>query len=58
MKQNLINIIARCNVQEIKDKWIIDLATKTDYECNESECLGCKIEKDCLRVLQGGIDNE
>ena len=56
MKQNLINIIAKCNSQEIKDKWIIELATQTDYECSESECTSCIIQQDCLKVLQGGIN--
>lgn len=58
MREKLINIIARCNSQEVREKWIIQMATETDVECSESQCDGCIIQQDCLRVLQGGICHE
>lgn len=52
MKQNLINIISRCNSTEKKREWILDLANNSNVECSESECDGCPIRIDCLSVLQ------
>lgn len=51
-KQNLIDIISRCNSTELKRNWILDLANNSNIECSESECDGCKIRTDCLSVLQ------
>lgn len=51
-RDNLIDIISRCNSTEIKKQWILDMANNSDIECSESQCDGCKIRTDCLSVLQ------
>lgn len=50
-RENLINIINRCNNEAIKKQWILELASLTDVECSESQCQSCLIAKDCLDTL-------
>ena len=49
-RENLINIIARCNSKQVRQQWIHELVSLTDIECAENQCTGCPIETDCLEV--------
>lgn len=54
LRTNLINLIARCNSQEVRRNWIHEMVSLTDIECSESQCTGCPIEKDCVAVCEIG----
>ena len=54
LRPNLINLIARCNSQEVRRNWIHEMVSLTDIECSESQCTGCPIEKDCIAVCEIG----
>ena len=56
MRDRLINIIDRCNIPAIKQRWILELANESDIECAENQCDGCKIATDCISTLQGGLN--
>ena len=49
-KQNLINIISRCNSKQVRQQWIHELVSKTNIECTENECDSCLILQDCLET--------
>jgi hypothetical protein len=49
-RENLINIIARCNSKQVKRQWIHEMVSLTDIECAENQCTGCSIESDCIEV--------
>lgn len=49
-KQDLINIIHRCNSPETQEKWLLEMSAK-GYECMESECTSCIIAETCLKVF-------
>lgn len=53
-RENLINIIARCNSKQVRRNWIHEMVSLTDIECSESQCTGCPIEKDCIEVCEVG----
>ena len=53
-RENLINIIARCNSKQVRRNWIHQMVSLTDIECSESQCTGCPIEKDCIEVCEVG----
>ena len=50
MREKLIQIIARCNSKEVRQKWIMEMSDNTDIECSESQCTGCLIAEDCIEV--------
>ena len=52
LRTNLINIISKCNSQEVRRQWIHQMVSCTNIECSESQCTGCPIETDCLEVCQ------
>lgn len=54
-RENLINIISRCNSKEYKTKWIHEMVSLTDIECTESECDSCPILEDCLETCNTNI---
>lgn len=56
LRTNLINIIARCNSQEVRRQWIHEMVSLTDIECSESQCTGCPIEKDCVEVCNTNFE--
>ena len=37
-RENLINIIARCNSKQVRRQWIHEMVSLTDIECSESQC--------------------
>lgn len=49
-RENLINIIARCNSKQIKQQWIQELSLATNIECAENQCDSCLIAQDCIEV--------
>lgn len=49
-RENLINIIARCNHKDTRLKWIEELSLTTDIECSESQCDNCIIAEECIEV--------
>lgn len=50
MRENLINIISRCNNAAIKKQWILEMSNN-GIECPESACDSCAIQNDCLPLL-------
>ena len=54
LRTNLINLIARCNSQEVTRNWIHEMVSLTDIECSESQCTGCHIGEDCVEVCEVG----
>lgn len=40
-RENLINIIARCNSKQVRKQWIHEMVSLTDIECAENQCTLC-----------------